>query len=88
MQVSADKINDILRNRFEVEVDFTCTVDELRDLMGHYINRRESIVESIGNDAAIRSADYVKAHLISEAVRMFLREIAPRRINRTKRKQS
>ena len=88
MEVTAQQINAILRERFEVEIDFTSSVDELRFLMNHYKDRRESIVEQQGTDAAVRSADYVKSHLITEAVRIFLREIAPRRMNKAKRKRS
>lgn len=86
MDVRADQINDILRGRFGVEVDFTSTEEELRDLMDHYASRRESIVEQLGNDAAVQSFEYAKSHLITEAVRIYLREIAPRRLNKKRKK--
>jgi hypothetical protein len=86
MDVSAHQLNAILKKRFGVEVDFTCTAAELRDIMEHYTSRREMIVEEMGNNAAVISAEYVKYHLISEAVRMFLKEIAPRRINKQRKK--
>jgi len=84
---SYNQINDVLRSRFGVEINFSCNLDDLCDLMEHYVDRRELIVNSMGNDAAIRNADYAKSHLISEAVRMYLREIAPKRLNKTKRKK-
>jgi hypothetical protein len=86
MDVSAHQLNAILKKRFGVEVDFTCSAAELRDLMEHYTSRRELIVEEMGNNAAIVSSEYVKYHLITEAVRIFLREIAPRRINKKRKK--
>lgn len=88
MDVSYQQINAILLKRFGVEIDFSSSSKDLRDLMEHYIDKREALVRDHGNNVVISSAEYVKSHLITEAVRIFLREIAPRRINKIRRKKS
>ena len=77
-------LNERLSRLYDINVDFS---DEghLRKILEHYTNKREFILSERGEAAAINSSDYAKAVLISETVKMFLREIAPKRTKRKNR---
>lgn len=78
----AMKLNAMLKDRFGIEVDFSSDLPYLRAVMEHYSNRRDALLESIGANAPVTSSEYTKSLLIVETIRMYLREIAPRRMRR------
>lgn len=83
----AISLNTALKDRFGIEVDFTADIELLRAIMEHYLDKRNAILAESGSMALVESPDYAKAFLITEAVRMFLREIAPRRMSKRKKTQ-
>lgn len=87
MAVSSNQINEQLLRRFGLSVDFSMPAEDLLDVLRLYEDRCKSIALREGGGAAMQTSDYAKAYLITEAVRVFLREIAPRRMNKKKRNQ-
>jgi hypothetical protein len=63
----------------------TSDVDHLVHIFEHYYAKRKMILALEGEATALQDKDYAKAVLITETVRMFLREIAPKRTRRKKR---
>lgn len=83
----ANRLNKALRESYDLEVDLSSDIADLRDLMKLYEGKRNSVVNAMGGEALQHSPDYAKFYLISETVRMFLREIAPRRMSSRKSSQ-
>lgn len=78
------RLNEMLQKRFDLQINFAADPDHLREVMEHYDAKREAIL-SHDSDAAFSNPEYTKAVLISEAVKTFLREIAPKRLRKKKR---
>lgn len=78
-------LNERLAHQHGVQIDFASDEQHLRQVLEHYHAKREFILAEHGETAAINDPNYAKAVLISEAVRMYLREIAPKRIRRKKK---
>lgn len=78
-------LNERLAHQFGVQIDFASDDDHLRQVLEHYHAKREFILAEHGETGAMIDPNYAKAVLISEAVRMYLREIAPKRIRRKKK---
>jgi hypothetical protein len=72
------RLNEQIENRFGFRLDLSST-DHLRLVQEHYRAKREFILTHYGLAEALRREDYAKAVLVSEAIGLFLREIAPRR---------
>lgn len=76
------KINPLyerLVRQYGVKLDLSADEEHLHFILEHYNTKREIILASDGEHAALHNTNYAKAVLISETVRMFLREIAPKR---------
>jgi hypothetical protein len=78
-------LNEHLSRQFGVSVDLASDNDHLRQVLGHYSVKRDFILEHQGEADALQDPDYAKAVLITEMVRMLLREIAPKRSRRKKK---
>lgn len=78
------RLNKMLESRFGVTIE-AAPEDHLRAVLDHYSNRRDLLVRTMGEAAAHSSPEYAKAYLICEAVRMYLREIAPKRLRKKKK---
>ena len=78
-------LNERLARQYGVSIDMGTDLDHLRYILEHYMAKREVILAEQGEVSAMLDSDYAKAVLISETVRLFLREIAPKR-TRKKRK--
>jgi predicted transcriptional regulator len=78
-----EPINRLLESRFGVRVEVS-SFEHLIDIRDHYDAKRRLFLETMGESQAIQSAEYAKAVLISEAVRLLLREIAPKRMRKRK----
>jgi len=83
----ADLLNKALKESFDIEVDLTADLADLRSLMALYVGKRDAVIMECGGSAPQWNAEYAKCYLISETVRMFLREIAPRRMSKKKTKR-
>lgn len=80
-QKKIEPINRVLESRFGIRVEIT-DIDHLVDVCEHYDRRRQLLVDTMGEYAAMQHSDYAKSVMISEAIRIALREIAPRRIRK------
>jgi hypothetical protein len=67
---------DLIEQRFDLRIP-TNSVDHLQQVCKHYMNKRKMIIWEQGEARALTNKDYAKAVLISEAVRLLLREIDP-----------
>jgi hypothetical protein len=79
-----DPINRLLESRFGLRVDGG-SVEHLLDVLHLYDGKRDVLIKTLGEAQAIKTSEYAKAVLISEAVRMMIREIAPKRLQKRKR---
>ncbi len=81
------RLNEHLERRFGLTLDLD-SEDHLRQVKEHYDAKRRNILTRYGISEAMNREDYAKAVMISEAIAMYLREIAPTRNKpRTRRKE-
>ena len=67
---------DLIERRFSLRLPLGCP-DHLRGIREHYDAKRRMLLWEHGETGALRRGDYAKAVLISETVRLMLREIDP-----------
>ncbi len=80
------RLNEMMESRFGLRIDFaTARLQHLAEVCRLYDERRAMILDQLGEAQALASPDYSKAVLVSEAIRLFLREIAPRRSKRNRK---
>ena len=80
------RLNESLNARFGLRLDLK-SLDHLREVHEHYRSKREFLIAKHGYAEAFVMEDYAKAVMISEAIALMLREIAPNRLKpRTRRK--
>lgn len=78
---SCDKLNAILRDRYEIDLMVEpISHDHIRSVYEHY---SDQLAMARANHL-MESTQYSKAYLISEAAKMILREIAPKRRKKPK----
>ena len=78
-----------LHQRFGVDLTpYANKADHLNAVYEHYSRKRQHIRVFLGEGVCYDSEDYTKAYLISEAARLLLREIAPKRTKRNKKRKS
>lgn len=80
-----ERLNEMVKSRYGFQIPFDANAEHLRDVCRLYDQQRQMLLVLEGERNAMKNPRYAKAVLISEAVRMFLREIAPRR-SKKKRK--
>lgn len=78
-----DKISQLLNTMYGIQLDWSCSDEQLRDMMEHYKQKRLSVLAESSNVNV--NPEYTKFVLITEAIRLFLTEIAPKR-RKTRRK--
>lgn len=78
-------LNERMSRQFGVSIDLAADEDHLRRVMEHYDTKRKDLIFLKGEAEALNESDYAKAVMISETVRMLLREIAPKRKRRKKK---
>lgn len=76
------KINQILRTKYGVEIDYSSP--ELEDSLYEMEDLKRNILAESHFNSYHANPHYVKLTLICEALRIYLKEIAPRRIRRKK----
>lgn len=79
------RLNEHLERRFGLSINLD-SIDYLRLVENHYRSNREFIISRYGLGESLEREDYAKAVLISEAISLFLREIAPTRTKPRTRK--
>jgi hypothetical protein len=79
-----EPINRLLESRFGLRVT-SSSLDHLVEVRNHYDAKRNHLLSALGETQAMASPEYAKAVLISEAVRMIIREIAPKRIKKRRK---
>lgn len=80
------RLNEQLEKRFGLTLPLD-SVDHLRLVREHYRAKREFILSQYGLAESLTREDYAKAVFISEAISLFLREIAPNRTKPRTRKE-
>lgn len=78
-----EPLNTLLESRFGVRVEMS-TFEHLVDIRNLYETKRKVFLATMGEAEAMKSPNYAKAVLISEAVRILIREIAPKRLKKRK----
>lgn len=76
-----EPINALLESRFGIRVELG-SFEHLVDIRNLYESRRRHLIQTMGEATALQSPEYAKAVLISEAVHLLLKEIAPKRLKR------
>lgn len=80
------RLNEGLNARFGIRLDLKST-DHLTEVHDHYLAKRKFLETKHGYADAFCMEEYAKAAMISEAIALLLREIAPSRLKpRTRRK--
>jgi hypothetical protein len=79
------RLNDLLDQLYGLRIDYSNSDEHLRQVCEHYREMRTTLLHEHGIAGLQNNPQYAKAVLISEAVSIYLREIAPKRI-RKKRK--
>lgn len=80
-----EPLNRMLEQRFGLRFD-PSSVDHLIDVRDLYDEKRDALLDRLG-EAARECPAYAKAVLLSEAARLLLREIAPKRRKKPKKKR-
>lgn len=76
-----EPLNALLESRFGLRVELG-PVEHMQEVLNHYDEKRRLFLTTLGEAQAMQTQEYAKAVLISEALRMLLREIAPKRIKK------
>lgn len=80
------RLNEGLESRFGLYLNLN-SLDHLQEVFNHYSAKKNFLVAKHGLAEAFGREDYAKAAMISEAIALMLREIAPSRLKpRTRRK--
>jgi len=74
----------LIRNH-GVELDLASDAEHLHTVLDHYSSKKDFIFSQKGS-SAYSDPNYAKAVLISETVRLLLREIAPKRSRKKRNK--
>jgi hypothetical protein len=80
------RLNEQLDRRYGLTLDLG-SIDHLLLVQEHYRAKREFILSHYGLAESLSREDYAKSVLISEAIGLFLREIAPTRMKPRTRKE-
>ncbi len=78
-------LNERLSRQYGVSIDLASDEVHLKQVLEHYNAKREDMIFLQGETDAMNDPDYAKAVLISETVRLLLREIAPKRTRRKRK---
>ena len=78
------RVNKLLENRYNLSLDGSDR-DHLAFVIENYEAKKDFILRQQGEIKAYTNPEYSKAVLISEAAKILLQEIAPKRRKRNKR---
>jgi hypothetical protein len=75
----------LVESRYGIDLTpYVNAPDHIEEVNNYYEEKRAFLRQTLGESAITHSADYARTYLISEAARMLLREIAPKRIKKRK----
>jgi len=77
------QFNDLLEQLYGLKIDFNASEEHLRSVLEHYTDRKSMYLKE--NTYGARSSEFNKIVLITEAIRIYLKEIAPKRIKKSRR---
>jgi uncharacterized FlgJ-related protein len=77
------QFNYMLEQLYGLKIDFDASEAHLREVFAHYIERKSLYLKE--NTYGISSPEFSKIVLITEAIRIFLKEIAPKRRKKSRR---
>lgn len=78
-----EPLNKLLESRFGVRIE-AGSFEHFVAVREHYDEKRQRFIETMGESQALSTPEYAKCVLITEAARILLREIAPKRVRRRK----
>ncbi len=67
---------NLIERRFSLRLP-TDSTEHLRKVLEHYSEKRKMLLWEHGEAGALKNEEYAKAVMISEAIRLLLREIDP-----------
>ncbi len=68
---------ELIERRFSLQLPINGSKKHLQEVCDHYQGKRNMLLWQYGEAQALKNDDYAKAVLISETLRMLLREIDP-----------
>jgi hypothetical protein len=77
------QFNDLLEQLYGLKIDFDASEEHLRSVYEHYIDRKSLYLKE--NVYGANSPEFSKIVLITEAIRIYLKEIAPKRLKKSRR---
>lgn len=85
LSMKVQKLNRLVESRYGLNLlDYRDSPAHIEHISEHYKEKYEIIKKLLGENALAFSADAARVYLISEAARMLLREIRPKRIKKRK----
>jgi predicted transcriptional regulator len=78
-----EPLNRLLESRFGIRVEIG-PAEHMQSVLAHYEDKRRLLRQTLGEAQAYNNQDYAKAFLICEALKVLLREIAPKRNRKRK----
>lgn len=75
-------LNNMLAEMYGLQIDWNSGDDHLQAVMEHYWEKRSALTEQYYAGSSQDGSEYSKNVLIVEAIRIYLKEIAPRRIKK------
>ncbi len=89
-QYRLSKVLGLLESLFGVTIDFAAanSLAELQSIYEAYGLERSQIIKESAYNSYNNDPSYTKAVLIQEAIHIFLSEVAPKRIKRSKKTSS
>ena len=79
------KLEGLLKQLYGIQLDWSCSEADLQEVLEHYESKRATTLTE-GTAYGTANAEYTKFVLITEAIRIFLTEIAPKRRKQQRRK--
>jgi hypothetical protein len=79
-QTKLDKLSKTLREVYEIEVDFGAPREDLVETHRYFSEQKHVLLQDGEFNKYFGNCDYSRAYLICEAIRIFLSEIAPKRM--------
>ena len=79
------KLESLLNQLYGIQLDWDSPVEHLESVLEHYEERKAAVLHE--GIAVMAHPEYTKSMLIAEAIRIYLREIAPARKRKSRRPQ-
>jgi len=77
--------DQLLNQLYGIKIDWEAPESYLESVLAHYQDRKKTVLAE--GACAMQNPEYAKSVLITEAIRVYLREIAPVRRKKSRRPQ-